>query len=83
MNESSSFYDNAEFNDLINEARVVNDTAKREELYKKADNILTRQDYGAIPICNETKYYLSKPNMKNFAIDNTFRYDFSVVEIAE
>ncbi len=83
MNESSSFYDNAEFNELINEARVVNDTAKREELYKKADNILTRQDYGAIPICNETKYYLSKPNMKNFAIDNTFRYDFSVVEIAE
>ena len=83
MNESSSFYNNDEFNKLIDEARVITDEAQRGELYKQADKILTRQDYGAIPICNETKYYLSKPNMKNFKIDNVFRYDFSVVEISE
>lgn len=82
MNNSSSRYNNPEFNALIDEARQITDEAKRQELYSKADNILTRQDYGAIPLFNETKYYLQNPAIKNFEVTDMFRFHFNTAELS-
>lgn len=46
----SSFYNNPEFDKLMDEARKSTDEDKRVELYKKADDILTRQDYATLPL---------------------------------
>ncbi|MEG0310238.1 MAG: ABC transporter substrate-binding protein, partial [Eubacterium sp.] len=81
MHNSSSKYNNPEFNALIDEARTITDEAKRQELYSKADKILTRQDYGAVPILNETKFYLSKPYVKNFKVTDMFRFHFNTAEL--
>lgn len=82
MNNSSSRYNNPEFNALIDEARQITDETKRQELYQKADEILTRQDYGAIPLFNETKYYLQNPAVKNFEVTDMFRFHFKTAELS-
>ncbi|MEG2898513.1 MAG: ABC transporter substrate-binding protein, partial [Eubacterium sp.] len=64
-------------------ARTITDEAKRQELYSKADKILTRQDYGAVPILNETKFYLSKPYVKNFKVTDMFRFHFNTAELSK
>lgn len=82
MSESSSFYNSDEFNNLLNQAQTTSDEAQRQELYAQADNILTHQDYAAIPICNESKYYLCQDWVNGFEITNVFKYDFSTAELA-
>ena len=82
MSESSSFYNSDEFNNLLNQAQTTSDEAQRQELYAQADNILTHQDYAAIPICNESKYYLCQDWVNGFEITNVLKYDFSTAELA-
>ncbi|MDO4288687.1 MAG: ABC transporter substrate-binding protein [Eubacterium sp.] len=72
----SNKYNNAEFNQLINDARKIKDENQRAELYKQADNILTRQDYGAIPLYNDTMFYLLGDNVENFEVTSIYRYHF-------
>lgn len=79
--QNSNFYADKEFNDLLNTARITEDPAQREEMYKKADELLTRRDYGAIPIYNETMYYLKKDYVKNFEVSSTYRFLFGDTDI--
>ena len=48
--KKSSFYNNPEFDKLVSDARVEQDGDKRADLYKQADDILTRQDYATLPL---------------------------------
>jgi peptide/nickel transport system substrate-binding protein len=62
----TSNYKSKEFDKLLDDARSTVDSAKRAELYKKADHLATRVDYAAIPLFHEKLYYLAKPYVKNF-----------------
>lgn len=79
--QNSNFYADEEFNQLLEEGRKTEDPAKREEIYKKADEILTRRDYGSIPIFNETMFYLTKDYVKNFEVSSTYRYFYGQADI--
>jgi peptide/nickel transport system substrate-binding protein len=43
-------YDNPEFDKLLEQARSINDPARRDEIYKRADRMATREDFAAIPL---------------------------------
>ena len=60
--KKSSFYESDEFNKLVEDARVELDEAKRAEMYKQADNILTRQDVACIPLFYQKSNFVLNPN---------------------
>lgn len=49
------------------------DEAERQEIYKKAEHIMTREDWATTPLYNETKFYLLNPSITGFEMDATFR----------
>ncbi|MEG0379158.1 MAG: ABC transporter substrate-binding protein, partial [Eubacterium sp.] len=77
----SNKYAGAEFNKLINEARQVKDEGTREKLYQQADEILTHKDYGAIPLYNDSMFYLKGDNVNNFEVTSIYRYHFKDAEL--
>lgn len=70
---NSSFWHNDEFDKLLKEGVATTDPAERQEIYKKAEHIMTREDWATTPLYNETKFYLLKPNITGFKMDGTFR----------
>ena len=46
----SSFYNNPEFDELCNKAKTTTDLDEADQFTMQADNVLTRQDYGTLPI---------------------------------
>ena len=66
----SSFYNNPEFDKLMDEARGSTDEDKRVELYKKADDILTRQDYATLPRFYPKFQFVAKDYVKNAKVGN-------------
>lgn len=65
------FYNNAKFDELMDEARqTVDDDEKRVELYKQADYILSREDYGTIPLYYSKLQFVAKPYVKNAKLGN-------------
>ncbi len=70
---NSSFWHNAEFEQLLEDGIATTDTAERQEIYAKAEHIMTREDWATTPLYNETKYYLLNPDITGFEIDSTFR----------
>ena len=70
---NSSFWHNAEFEQLLEDGIATTDTAERQEIYVKAEHIMTREDWATTPLYNETKYYLLNPDITGFEIDSTFR----------
>ena len=66
----SSFYNNPEFDKLMDEARGSTDEDKRVELYKKADDILTRQDYATLPLLYPKFQFVAKDYVKNAKVGN-------------
>lgn len=65
------FYNNPEFDRLMLEAReTVDDEAKRADLYKQADYILSREDYGTIPLYYGKLQFVAKPYVKNAKLGN-------------
>ena len=66
----SSFYNNPEFDKLMDEARGSTDEDKRVELYKKADDILTRQDYATLPLFYPKFQFVAKDYVKNAKVGN-------------
>lgn len=79
--QNSNFYADPEFNELLNKARATTDEAEREKMYIQADQILTRRDYGSIPVFNETMFYLAKDYVKNFEVGSNYRYIFANTDI--
>ncbi|MEG0076160.1 MAG: ABC transporter substrate-binding protein, partial [Eubacterium sp.] len=72
----SNKYANPEFNTLLNDARKIKDEKQREALYQKADELLTHKDYGAIPLYNDSMFYLKQDNVDNFEVTSIYRYYF-------
>ena len=70
---NSSFWHNAEFDKLMDEGIATTDEAERQEIYKKAEHIMTREDWATTPLYNETKFYLLNPSITGFEMDATFR----------
>lgn len=59
--KKSCFYNNAEFDELMVTARKSSDEAERAELYKQADNIMSRTDYACIPLFYPVKHFVVRP----------------------
>lgn len=78
---NSMFWHNEEFKSLMEEGVQTDDTAKRQEIYARADEILTHEDFGAVMLYNETLYYLKKPYVKNFEVTFTYRTMFGETDI--
>lgn len=70
---NSSFWHNEEFDQLMEAGIATTDTAERQEIYAKAEHIMTREDWATTPLYNETKFYLLNPSITGFEIDSTFR----------
>ena len=70
---NSSFWHNAEYEQLMLDGIATTDTAKRQEIYAKAEHIMTREDWATTPLYNETKFYLLNPAITGFEMDATFR----------
>lgn len=70
---NSSFWHNEEFDQLMEDGIATTDSAERQEIYAKAEHIMTREDWATTPLYNETKFYLLNPSITGFEIDSTFR----------
>ena len=68
--KKSSFYNNPEFDKLVSEARIEQDSSKRADLYKQADNILTRTDYATLPLYWPKNVLLAKDYVLNAKVGN-------------
>jgi peptide/nickel transport system substrate-binding protein len=68
--KKSSFYNNAEFDEIMNKARQMTDDAARAKLYQKADTMLSREDYGCIPLYYPKYQFVAKPYVKNMKVGN-------------
>lgn len=80
---SSSFWHNEEFKKLMEDGVKTADQAERQDIYEKAEHILTREDYAAAPIFNESKCYLLNPKVTGLVIDSTFRYFYVNADFQE
>ena len=70
---NSSFWHNDEFDQLLEAGIATTDTDERQEIYAKAEHIMTREDWATTPLYNETKFYLLNPKITGFEVDSTFR----------
>ena len=70
---NSSFWHNAEFDQLMEDGIATTDEAERQAIYAKAEHIMTREDWATTPLYNETKFYLLNPSITGFQMDATFR----------
>lgn len=77
----SNNYNRPEFDKMLEDARSISDPVKREELYKKADHMATREDFAALPLFNETMYYLCKPYVKGFRMTPAYVFHFFNTDI--
>lgn len=66
----SSFYANPAFDELVAQARIELDADAQANLYRQADDILTRQDYATIPILYPHYNYAAKPWVLNHQVGN-------------
>lgn len=80
---NSSFWHNDEFDRLLAEGIATTDTAERQEIYAKAEHIMTREDWSTTPLYNETKFYLLNPTITGFEMDSTFRMFWKNADIQQ
>lgn len=64
----SSNYKNPEVDKLLEQGRLETDPAKRAEIYKKVDQIVTRQDYAIIPIFHKGGAVAVQPWLKGYFV---------------
>ncbi|HBE85671.1 MAG TPA: ABC transporter substrate-binding protein [Lachnoclostridium sp.] len=80
---SSSFWHNEEFKKLMEAGVQTSDEAERQEIYVKAEHILSREDYAIAPIYNESKCYLLNPKITGLVMDSTFRNFYANADIQQ
>ena len=66
----SVFYNNPEFDALMDEARISVDDAERQKLYEQADEILSRVDYGSVPLYYPYRVFAAQDYVTNFTVGN-------------
>ena len=72
----------------MDDARLSTDDSERQTLYEQADEILSRQDYGCVPLYYPTFIYAAKPYVTNFKVGNLifqlgYDIDFDMDKYAE
>ncbi|MCC7162546.1 MAG: hypothetical protein IT331_08630 [Anaerolineae bacterium] len=65
QNVRNSRYDDAQYVELIRDAKKETDTAKRTKMYQDAEAIINR-DVPIIPITEDENFWIVKPNIVNF-----------------
>lgn len=66
----SCFYNNSEFDALMDQARVSVDDTERQGLYEQADEIMSLQDYACIPLYYPTYIFATQDYVTNFNVGN-------------
>ena len=66
----SVFYNNPEFDALMDEARSITDNDKRQALYEQADEIMSHQDYACIPLYFPKYVFAAQDYVTNFNVGN-------------
>lgn len=57
----SSYYDSVEFNEMVERAHVTYDANERVDLYRRADELLTRVDFATIPLYYPVGHTAARP----------------------
>lgn len=78
---NSMFWHNDEFKQLMADGVQTDDEAKRAEIYTRADEILTHEDFAVAMLYNETIFYLKKPYVTGFEVTSTYRTMFGDTDI--
>ncbi len=66
----SSYYNNPEFDALMDAARATTDNDERQKLYEEADEILSREDYGSIPLYYPINNYAAREYVTGTPVGN-------------
>ncbi|MNI37585.1 Oligopeptide-binding protein OppA precursor [compost metagenome] len=74
---------NEEYDKLINEAKTTEDNAKRNENFKKAEEILVKDTMGIMPIYYYTNIALEKPYLKGVSLDFSGGIDYTRAYLLE
>ena len=80
---TSSFWHNDEFKSLMEEGVKIEDPEQRQEMYERADYILSYEDAAAFMIYNESKFYLTSDRVQGFEIGSIYRTFYNNAEIVE
>ena len=80
---NSIFWHNDEFKQLMIDGVQTDDDAERQEIYARADEILTHEDFAGAMLYNETMFYLKKPYVENFEVTFTYRTMFKDTDIVQ
>jgi len=83
VDANSIFWHNDEFKAAMEAGVQTEDTAERQELYARADEILTHEEFGVAMLYNETMFYLKKPYVENFEVTFTYRTMFKDADIVK
>ena len=78
---NSIFWHNDEFKQLMIDGVQTDDDAQRQEIYARADEILTHEEFAVAMLYNETLFYLKKPYVKDFEVTFTYRTMFKDADI--
>lgn len=70
----SSFYNSPEFDELVDKAKTATDLDEADDFTKQADNVLTRQDYGTLPIDWPQNPYVLKPGFSGIEVLVDFHF---------
>lgn len=77
------FFANAEYDELIKEAKQTEDLAKRQENFVKAEKILIQDEQALMPIYYYTNVSLTKPYLKGVSLDYSGAVDYSRAYLLE
>ena len=77
------FFANAEYDELIKEAKQTEDLAKRQENFAKAEKILIQDEQALMPIYYYTNVSLTKPYLKGVSLDYSGAVDYSRAYLIE
>ncbi|MNN39892.1 Oligopeptide-binding protein OppA precursor [compost metagenome] len=76
-------FSNAEYDKLIAEARTTEDNAKRNENFKKAEEILIKDNTVLMPIYYYTNVSVEKPYLKGVSLDFSGAIDYTRAYLLE
>lgn len=76
-------FKNEEYDKLINETKNIEDAAKREENFKKAEEILVKDNMAIMPIYYYTNVAVEKPYLKGVSLDFSGAIDYTRAYLLE
>ena len=80
---NSIFWHNDEFKSLMIEGAQTEDIDERQQIYARADQILTHEEFGVVALFNETMFYLTKPYVEDFEVTSSYRTMLKNVDIVQ